>query len=332
MKRYGRLWERVIAWDNLVRAARKARRGKRGRPEVQRFEFDLERELLLLQAELRTGEYVPGGFRTHWVQCPKPRLISAAPYRDRVVHHALMNVLEPILDRHFHADSYACRRDLGSHRAILRAQHLTRRFPYYLKTDIRRFYDSVHHDRLLHLLARLFRERPLLSLLETIIRRPVPGQAPGRGLPIGNLTSQWLANLYLDRLDHFVRDQLAVPGYARYMDDLVLWANDKAALWLWRRQIESFLGSQLAIELNQPRTVLAPVTEGVPFLGYRIYRRLLRRQGPRLRRTRRLLQQREAQFLAGEMSAKQLVASVRSLAGPRRFFGTGEPIHSTLDL
>ena len=332
MKSVGGLFDRIAEPGNLRDALARAARGKRHRPAVAHFVAHLELELWRLSEELLNGTYRPGPYTQFTVTDPKPRRISCADFRDRVIHHALCAVIGPVIERRFIADSYACRRDLGSHRAILRAQHLTRRFPYYLKTDIRRFYDSVHHDRLLHLLARLFRERPLLSLLETIIRRPVPGQAPGRGLPIGNLTSQWLANLYLDRLDHFVRDQLAVPGYARYMDDLVLWANDKAALWLWRRQIESFLGSQLAIELNQPRTVLAPVTEGVPFLGYRIYRRLLRRQGPRLRRTRRLLQQREAQFLAGEMSAKQLVASVRSLAGPRRFFGTGEPIHSTLDL
>src|SRR5438105_1658277 len=109
MKRYGELWPRVVSWPNLLLAARKARRGKRGRDAVQRFDFDQERQLLRLQEELLNGSYVPGLFTTHWITRPKPRLISAAPYRDRVVHHAVMNVLEPILDRHFHPDSYACR-------------------------------------------------------------------------------------------------------------------------------------------------------------------------------------------------------------------------------
>jgi RNA-directed DNA polymerase len=109
MKRYGNLWDALVSWENLLLAARKARRGKRDRSAVQRFEFDLEANLLALQKEMMNGFYSPGDFRTHWISRPKPRLISAAPYRDRVVHHALMNVLEPILERHFHPHSYACR-------------------------------------------------------------------------------------------------------------------------------------------------------------------------------------------------------------------------------
>jgi len=113
MKRYGGLWSGLIAWENLLLAARKAQRGKREKTEVQRFNFAQEAELLHIQSELEAGEYQPGPFRTHWIAEPKPRLISAAPYRDRVVHHALMNVLEPILERHFHPHSYACRRILS---------------------------------------------------------------------------------------------------------------------------------------------------------------------------------------------------------------------------
>ena len=117
MRRYGHLWDSFVAWDNLVLAAHQARRGKRHRPVVQHFEFHRERELLRLQRELRAGAWLPGPYTTHWIQRPKPRLISAAPYRDRVVHHALMNVLEPILDRRFHPDSFACRKGKGTHAA-----------------------------------------------------------------------------------------------------------------------------------------------------------------------------------------------------------------------
>ena len=151
MKRYGGLWEKVIAWDNLLLAARKARRGKRNRAGVQRFEFDLESNLLALRLELAEGAYRPGPFRTHWITRPKARLISAAPYRDRVVHHALMNVLEPILDRHFHPHSYACRRGKGTHAAAGRVQALMRRYRYLVQMEMsqsyylhcHRFYNAV---------------------------------------------------------------------------------------------------------------------------------------------------------------------------------------------
>jgi retron-type reverse transcriptase len=135
MKRYGNLWEKLISWDNLLLAARKARRGKRDRVAVQRFEFDVERQLVAIQMELTGGTYRPGEFSTHWIMRPKPRLISAAPYRDRVVHHALMNVLEPILDRHFHPHSYACRKDKGTHAAASRLQGLFRRYRYFAQFD-----------------------------------------------------------------------------------------------------------------------------------------------------------------------------------------------------
>jgi retron-type reverse transcriptase len=145
VRRYGQLWDQCVAWDNLVLAAHKACRGKRGRPVVLRFEFRREAELLRLQRELCSGDYRPGPFTTHWIQRPKPRLISAAPYRDRVVHHALMNVLEPILDRHFHPDSYACRKGKGHHAASRRLQQLMKRNRYTLQCDICKFFPSIDH-------------------------------------------------------------------------------------------------------------------------------------------------------------------------------------------
>jgi RNA-directed DNA polymerase len=151
MKRYDGLWEQVIAWENLLLAARKARRGKRGRAEVTHFEFQREAELLRLQAELSGGTYQPGAFRSHWIVRPKRRLISAAPYRDRVVHHALMNVLEPILDRHFHPHSYACRHGKGTHAAADRLQHLLRRFRFFVQCDIRKYFPSIDHYLTSHL-------------------------------------------------------------------------------------------------------------------------------------------------------------------------------------
>ena len=146
MKRYGNLWEKVMAWENLVLAAHKSRKGKRSKACVQQFEFHLELELLKLQKDLANGDYVPGGFTTHWITRPKPRKISAAPYRDRVVHHALMNVLEPILERHFHPASFACRKGKGTHAAAGRLQHLMKHNRYALQCDIQKFFPSIDHQ------------------------------------------------------------------------------------------------------------------------------------------------------------------------------------------
>src|SRR5579872_4044821 len=169
MKRYGNLWDRFIRWDNLVLAARKARRGKRRRPVVLRFDFHQEWQLLRLQRELEEGRYRPGPFTTHWIDRPKRRLISAAPYRDRVVHHALMNVLEPLLERHMHPASFACRRGKGTHAAADRLQQLMRRQRFALPCDIRKFFPSIDHELLKECVRRLVKDRRVLLLMDQIV-------------------------------------------------------------------------------------------------------------------------------------------------------------------
>ncbi len=219
MKRYGNLWSQFISWENLLLAARKAQRGKRRREVTQRFNFHLESNLLRLQRELESGCYQPGPFHTHWIYHPKPRLISAAPYRDRVIHHALMNVLEPILERHFHPHSYACRKGKGTHAAADHLQKMMRHCPYAMVCDIRKFFPSIDHEILKSLFRKRIKDQQLLGLMDQIVdhsndQEPVYELFPGddlftplerrKGLPIGNLTSQWFANWYLSGLDHIV--------------------------------------------------------------------------------------------------------------------------------
>lgn len=245
MTRYGNLWPAVVSWPNLVLAARKARRGKRDREVVQRFEFQQERELLRLQRELESGEYRPGQFTTHRITRPKPRLISAAPYRDRVVHHAVMNVLEPILERHAHPDSYACRTGKGTHAAARRLQELMRRFGHTLQCDVVKFFPSIDHDILKDQFRRRIKDRRVLALLDRIVDGSNEQDAApdwfagdtlltpwerGRGLPIGNLTSQWFANWYLTGFDHQVRAVLL------HLLDVRAWDEDEILRWSeWRR-------------------------------------------------------------------------------------------------
>ncbi len=286
MKSFRNLWAQLVSWDNLLLAYRKCRRRKRFRRGAIEFDLRWESELLLLQRELIEGIYLSGAYRHFEIRDPKPRIISAAPFRDRVVHHAIVNILEPIYERRFIFDSYACRKGKGTHRAISRAQGYMRRFRYCLKTDIVKFFPSVDHEVLAALLAKRIRDPPLMELLVRVIASgegvsvdPSPSRwfagddlfaaIRPRGLPIGNLTSQFFANVLLDPLDHFIKEELKAPGYVRYADDLVLFSDDKQTLWSWRRAIDPQL-SQQRLVLHVHKSHVGPCTRSLTFLGLRI--------------------------------------------------------------
>jgi retron-type reverse transcriptase len=313
LKRQAGLFERVVRFENLLLAARKAARGKRDRPTVARFEFHLERELLALQEELTAATYRPGVFFTFEIRDPKRRAICAAPFRDRVVHHAVCGVLEPAFERRLIFDSYACRSRKGTHAAIARAQHLARRYRYFLKCDVRKFFASVDHALPRALLARMFKDAPLLDLLGRIVAHSPPGAAPGKGLPIGNLTSQHFANLYLGELDHHLKEREQVKGYLRYMDDLLLFGDDKPSLHLLLAEIRRFLAERLALGLKEEATVLAPVGEGIAFLGFRVYPGLIRLNRRTLRRFHGQVRDRERGYAAGAIGLDELTDAVSSL-------------------
>ena len=183
MKRHGNLWEHMISFESLLEAATKAQRGKRFRPAVARFHFNLERELLVLQEELAAKTYRPGPYRSFYIYEPKQRLISAAPYRDRVVHHALTGVLEPIFERSFVFDSYACRKGKGTHAAVARCQHYAQRFRYVLKADIRKFFPSVDHEILKHLIAGKIKDPNVLWLVGLMLDHSNPQEWCCNGSP-----------------------------------------------------------------------------------------------------------------------------------------------------
>lgn len=285
MKRKGNLWPTLTSFENLLAASQRARKGKRFRPAVASFEFGLEQELLKLQDELLARSYRPGPYRSFEIFEPKKRLISAAPYRDRIVHHSLTGILEPIFEPSFIADSYACRRGKGTHAAVRRCQGFAKRFKYCFKVDISKFFPSMDHEILQSLIARRIKDPDVLWLTETIIQssnpqEPVERYFPGddlftphqrrRGLPIGNQTSQFFANVYLDPLDHFVKETLRIRGYVRYVDDFLLFSDDKRELGEARRQIAQFL-QRLRLQLHQRKNTIFPVSAGIRFLGYRVF-------------------------------------------------------------
>ncbi len=238
----------VYDWENLRLAYRKAARGKRGKWAAAKFEYRLADNLLQLQAGLAGKTYRPGPYDSFTVHEPKRRLISASPFRDRVVHHALCNLIEPVFERGFIHDSYANRVGKGTHRALDRAQSFARRYQYVLQCDVEQFFPAIDHQILRATLARRIHDPDVMWLVDRILaggvgvlageyrQRYFPGDdllaaVRHRGLPIGNLTSQFWANCMLSPFDHFVKRELGCRGYLRYVDDFALFADDKEVLW-----------------------------------------------------------------------------------------------------
>ncbi len=301
-------WPVITSFANLSRATRRAARGKRRAREVARFLAHEEPELLRLQRELLEGTWRPGRPTTFVIRDPKERVITAAPFRDRVLHHALIDPLEAELDARLLPHSFACRRGRGQHRALAQAQWLLRRHAWFLKMDVAKFFASLDHEVVLGTVRATIAEAPVVDLFEKIVRAPA---GVTRGLPIGHLTSQWLANLVLGRLDARVVDGLRVSGYVRYMDDFVLFGPSKASLRVAEGEIVAKLAA-LRLAPKASATILAPCHVGLPFLGWRIYRATMRVRPENLRRTRRRIRCREAQARAGLLGEKELADAVRA--------------------
>jgi retron-type reverse transcriptase len=251
---YKNLFARISAFENLYVAAQKAARGKREKLTVMKFFAKLEENLFQLQSELSSGNYCPDTYRAFFIYDPKPRMISAAPFRDRVVHHALMNVIGPVLERSLIFDTYANRLGKGTHQAIRRFQHFMQRYRFVLKCDIKKYFPSIDHQILKSSIRRRIGDLQVLWLADLVIdhsneQAEVLDYFPGddlltpierrKGLPIGNLTSQNFANYYLNPFDHFVKEMLKCPAYVRYVDDFALFSNDKNQLWNWFVEIAS---------------------------------------------------------------------------------------------
>jgi hypothetical protein len=274
--------EAIASVENLWLAAAKARRGKSRRPDVEAWWLRRETEILALREELLAGSYRPGSYRFFTIHEPKRREIAAAPFRDRVVHHALCNLLAPVLERRFIARSFSCQVGKGTTAARECCRQLTNRYAYVLKCDVRKFFPSIDHEILRAKLTgvsdcpqvRLLFQR-ILSSYETGTKlRPDCFEGDElfmgrpRGLPIGNLTSQLWGNFYLDDLDHWMTEAERHGAYLRYTDDFLVFGNDKARLWALRDGIRENL-ARLRLKLAEPKSRLLATREGVPFCGFR---------------------------------------------------------------
>ncbi|MBP7446171.1 MAG: group II intron reverse transcriptase domain-containing protein [Zoogloea sp.] len=297
----------VSSWPSLFKAYRRAAAGKRRKPGVAAFEHQLADKLLALQADLLDGSYRPGPYTHFTIHEPKRRTISAAVFRDRIVHHALCAVIEPRFERAFIGDSYANRVGKGTHRAIQRFQALSRHYAYVLRADIRQHFASIDHAILIDGLASKIEEQDVMELIRKILAggesalrdeyRMVwfPGddllaQCRPRGLPIGNLTSQFWSNCYLHPFDCFVKRELGCRAYLRYVDDFALFSNSKAELWAWKRALCERLAA-LRLCIHEESAQVMPTYVGSPWLGFVIDRE------------RRLLKGRKARFATRHLGA-----------------------------
>lgn len=331
MHRHKQLYDRVASFDNVLAAAREALRGKRGRAPGATFFSNLEHEVAALHRELRDGSYRPGPYHYFQIHDPKTRTVAAADFRDRVVHHAIVRVLEPLFEGRFIEDTYACRKRRGNHAAMRRAAAFARRSAFVLKCDVSSFFPSIDHEILMTQVARVVGDRRLLALLRQIITSHADGESVEWlgdglfdirvhrfGLPIGNLTSQFLSNVYLSPLDHFVKHELRIKGYVRYMDDFLLFDDDRSRLRARGRAVIEKLG-ELRLKMHPDKYRLRPTRIGVDFVGFVVFadgrihvrRASVRRFERRYRRQRWQVEHQDADVDALMTSVRSWIAHVQ---------------------
>lgn len=329
MKRYGYLWERLVSFENILCAFRRAVKSKGLKPYTLHFVRDFEHNILNLQRELITKSYKPEDYNTFFIYEPKKRMISAAPFTDRIVHHCLINVIGPLFEPTFIHQSYANQIGKGTHRAIRDVQNAMRLHRYVLQCDIKKYFASIDHRILKTMIRRKIKDHQVLWLIDLIIDSSNPQEVvidhfPGddlftpferrKGIPIGNLTSQFFANIYLNGFDHFVKEKLGCRFYARYVDDIVVADSDKNYLWETCLKMEGYL-EELRLRMHPYKRHIRPVNSGLRFLGQVIYpnRRLLPKRN--IRRFMRRMKKFQRAYASGEITLEEVKHSLQSWLG-----------------
>lgn len=333
-----KLFDKIVSFENLLIAGKKAQKGKRFQRDVSEFNLNLEKEIIRLSKELLDGTYKPGSYRQLFVREKEVRLISAAPYRDRVVHHALMNVIERILSRSFIYDSYANQIGKGSHRAMKRFQRFLGVSRYVLKCDIKKYFHTIDHEILFSQIKKKIQDIKTLELIKLIICTSPPQEKvieyfPGdnlftpverkKGLPIGNLTSQFFANFYLDGFDHYVKEILRCRRYLRYVDDFAVFGDDKNRLWEIKERIDEYLKNNLRLKLHPSKSRIYRSDEGITFLGYRVWSDRIRLERSNVVRFRRRLKRMQKEYAKGEMTLKEVNQRIAGWLGHAKQADTG---------
>lgn len=267
MKRQGFLMEEICCVDNLLLAYYKAVRGKRNKKAIKDYSANLPARIVRLRDNLLSGNARLGVYHFFTIHDPKLRRICAASFEEKLIHHAIVNVCKPYFERNLIYDTYATRDGKGVYAAIERAQEGLRCHTYVAKLDVRKYFDSIDQAVLKIQLRRLFKDARLLCLMDKIIESYQTDV--GRGVPIGNLTSQYFANLYLSGLDHYIKEQLKVPVYVRYMDDMLLFGSSKQQVKNYVEEVSRFIADKLHLTLKP--SVLVATKRGISFLGYGLH-------------------------------------------------------------
>jgi len=331
MRRHNHLFEKIVTIENLRLAFKRASKGKHWQRSIKLFKEDAETKLVAIRELLLSKTYKPSLYRTKQIYIPKTRTIYIAPFSpDRVIHHAIMNVLEPILEKLFIHDSYACIKGKGLHLGSKRTMEFVRRNKYFLKCDISKFYPSMKHDVLYRVIQKKIKCKDTLALMKDIIYSVPDGQ----NVPIGNFTSQWFGNIYLHELDMRAKHVYRVKHYLRYCDDFLFFSNDKKQLREIAKDLKVYLADELGLKMS--KCELAPVTQGVDFLGYRHFPKyvLLRRATAiRIKRRLKILPR---LFKAGRITMEQFRSSIASSTGWMKWantwnFGLKTQIHQLLE-
>ncbi|MGJ9460136.1 reverse transcriptase domain-containing protein [Oceanobacillus sp. CF4.6] len=333
MKRFKGLYEQIIDYENLWNAYLNARKGKRYRGEVLEFTHNVEENLIQLQNELIHKTYKIGRYREFYLHEPKKRLIMALPFRDRVVQWAIYQVINPLFDKQFIDDSFACREGKGVQKAADRVQYWSRKLershkkPYYLKLDISKYFYRIDHDVLINILNRKINDKDLMWLLNIIIRsEDTPFGVPlgdhgfekeridGIGMPIGNLVSQLFANLYMNELDQYAKHEMKLHHYIRYMDDVVILHEDKKELHRIFEEIEAFLSYELKLQLNN-KTTIRPIKDGIEYVGYRIWPTHRKLSKKTVKKMKARLKYLKNSFARGEVNVDDVRSTLMSYLG-----------------
>ena len=309
MKRVGNLIPLIADRENLREAFLLAVRGKQLKAECMRFRAQLDTEVEELHEQLLNGSYRIGNYRRFKVYDPKERIICAVPFRDRVVMHAMMRVCHQLFDSYQTDMSYASRKGRGTYKAIEKAQQHCCHHRWFVKLDVKKYFDSISHNCLKYLLRRIVKDRLLLAYWDMIIDSYET--LPDYGLPIGNLTSQYWANHYLAVADHWAKEKLHVDKMVRYMDDVVMWGDNSAILLSQAQEYTNYVGQRLHLQLHPP--VMNRTQMGMPFLGYVIKPHVLRLTQRSRLRYRKKVRQLTAMTEEGIVSQEQCRLSAQSL-------------------
>jgi retron-type reverse transcriptase len=320
MKIYKNLYPLIISAENLFAAWEVFKRDKRNKPDVAEFEQNVEQHIFQLRHDLRDKAYQHGGYYGFWVHDPKRRRIHKATVRDRVLHHAIFRILNPVFEPTFIPTSFSCRVGKGTHKGVESVRDMLRAESkngtekcWVLKCDVRKFFDSVDHTVLLGIIKRRVGDDDAFELLTKIVESY--STAEGKGIPIGNLTSQMFANIYMGEFDHFVKHSLRVKRYARYTDDFVVVSGDKAYLESLLPPMRDFLKERLKLELHPQKVTIRKYRQGADFLGYVVLPHNVAVRTRTKKRMFRKMADRAAAYHSGEISKAAFEGALNSYLG-----------------